>query len=94
MSEIVKKTVENLTARLMAEETGNSKEIESNTVAFKITQQRCYNCNKIDHLAKICRKKSNTKDKSKTKCFKCNKQDHIAKYCSENQNNSRHGCNI
>lgn len=94
-SQIAQKTVENLIARLIAEEARNcSKEEESNTVAFKTIQQRCFNCNKTDHLAKTCRMKTNTKDKSRTKCFKCNKQGHIAKYCSENRNNSRDGCSI
>lgn len=56
------KKIENLTARLIAEEqrTDESKETQ---VAFKTTTKKCYKCNSAGHLAANCKFKSNNRDR-------------------------------
>lgn len=47
------KTLENQTARLIAEEIRNkSKELEQKAVAFKAADKKCYKCNKSGALCK------------------------------------------
>lgn len=49
------KTLENLSVRLIAEESRNySKETEEKMVTFKTTNRKCFNCDKTGHFAKLC----------------------------------------
>jgi len=90
-----KKTVENLTSRLIAEESrSSSKDVENNAVAFKTTQRKCTKCNKVGHFAKFCKSKTSSQDKKPVKCFKCNKSGHIARACPENRQNAQDACGI
>lgn len=90
-----RKTLENLTARLLGEELRINPKEEEKPVALKATQKKCNKCNKFGHLTKFCRSKPVPKDKSQVCCFKCNKHGHIAKYCKEEENNyNTKRCNI
>lgn len=89
------KTIENLTARLIAEETrNNSKELEEKAVAFKTTDKKCFKCNKTGHLARSCKKELKTIEKGQIRCFKCNKTGHIARACTEKQASGDQRCSI
>jgi len=83
--ETEKKTLDNLTARLIGEEIRIYPKEEEKAVAYKTSQRKCNKCNKFGHLAKFCRSKFPDKDKSQIRCFKCNKNGHIAKYCKEEE---------
>jgi len=83
-----RKTLENLTARLIGEELRFHPQEEENAVAFKTTYKKCYKCNKVGHLAKFCKTKSVQSEKKQVRCFKCNKNGHIAKFCNENNENN------
>ena len=89
------KTLDNLTARLIAEEMRyKSVEIEEKAVAFKASGKRCHKCNKIGHWASNC--KARIKDKTmEVRCFRCNKVGHISIACKEKQSSreEKH-CNI
>ncbi|KAM0730296.1 Retrovirus-related Pol polyprotein from transposon TNT 1-94 [Formica fusca] len=89
------KTLENLTARLIAEEARNkSKEQEEKAVAFKATDRKCFKCNKTGHLAKKCTKTQTAIEKRQVRCFKCNKIGHMARSCGDNQGSSEQKCSI
>lgn len=89
-SPTTEKTLENLTARLIAEETrGTEKETP---VAFKATERKCFKCDRPGHLAKDC--KSKFSSASAKKCFTCNKQGHLAKDCFKKINKNREACKI
>lgn len=83
------KTLENLTARLLLEET-RGKEDKENPVAFKASERKCYRCKKSGHLTKDCKSKNG----NKRKCFNCNKYGHMAKSCREKKSKSNEACSI
>lgn len=56
-----KKTIENLTARLLQKEARGNK-VKEALVAFK-TQKKCLKCNKIGHVVKNCKSKNYSKIK-------------------------------
>lgn len=94
-TEIANKTLENLTARLIAEEMRiNARNQEEKGVAFKTEGRMCYKCNKMGHLAKNCITKQNSAGKQ-VRCFRCNKIDHIKQfYRLKQQLKTREGCSI
>ncbi|XP_026826247.1 uncharacterized protein LOC113562125 [Ooceraea biroi] len=76
------KTVENLTARLIAEEMrNNQKESESKTVTLKTAAKKCTKCNKTGHLAKFCHIAKHCEETNKEKCSICSKTNHSEKDC-------------
>ena len=51
-------------------------------------EQKCFNCQKMGHIAKECRLKKTTHEQTKAspmKCFKCGEHGHIAKFCRKQQ---------
>jgi len=77
------RTLENLTARLVAEEMRiKTKLTEEKEVALKTASKKCYKCNKIGHLSRDCKIKTNQTNKI-IRCFRCNKTGHIEKQCKE-----------
>jgi len=79
------KTLENLTPRLIAEEMRiGVRNKEEKEVAFRAADKKCFKCNKLGHIAKDCRIKSNQGGKQ-IRCFKCNKTGHVEKFCEEKQ---------
>lgn len=72
-----KKTIENLTARLLQEEARGNEEKEI-PVAFKTQERKCYKCNKVGHMSKDCKTKGQSKTK---KCYSCNKVGHFSSNC-------------
>lgn len=85
----LEKTVTNLTARLLAEESRTRPNLKTDTVAFKITEKKCYKCNSALHLARNCTKTQHFANnfKSETRrCFKCNSSSHLSKQCKIQQN--------
>jgi len=94
-TESEKKTLDNLTARLIGKEVRIHSIEEEKTVAYKTSQRKCNKCNKFGHLAKFCRSKFPDKNKNQIRCFKCNKNGHIAKYCKEEEHKTiGRRCNI
>lgn len=88
------KTLDNLTARLIAEEMRNSgRQTDEKPVAFKVTNKKCHKCDKIGHFAKDCRTKFKTNDKE-TRCFKYNKLGHYAINCNDKQLKNEKTCSI
>lgn len=89
------KTLENLTARLIAEEMRmKARQPEEKGVAFKTGGKKCNKCNKMGHFAKDCYSKINSGNKQ-IRCFRCNKTGHIEKYCKgKPQKKDQEGCSI
>jgi len=88
-TEITGKTLENLTARLIAEEMRiGARNKKEKGVAFRAAgfkkSKKCFKCNKFGHIAKDCKIKSNQGGKQ-IRCFKCNKTGHVEKFCKEKQ---------
>jgi len=82
-TEMDSKTLENLTARLIAEEMRIKARIsDEKEVAFKTASKKCFRCNKVGHFSKDCRVKTNQNNKH-VRCFRCNKIGHIEKSCKE-----------
>lgn len=78
------RTIENLTARLQAEEQRFNEEnkCESETMAFKVVHNRkCYNCGSSNHLRKDCKKDFHQSRKFRDQCCWCKKTNHISKDC-------------
>jgi len=77
------KTLENLTARLIAEEMRIKARLsDEKEVAFKTVSKKCFRCNKVGHFSKDCKVKTNQNNKQ-VRYFRCNKIDHIEKSCRE-----------
>lgn len=77
------KTLTNLTARLLAEETRNENtDVEEKNLAFHVV---CFNCKTTGHKAKNCKKfvrpSSNNNKLNNLRCFKCNAIGHVANAC-------------
>lgn len=86
--------LENLTARLVAEEIRNiENQLEKKAVAFKISGKQCHRCHRQGHLTKDCSTKMQS-DNREVRCFQCNKVGHLARACRENQIKSNKSCNI
>lgn len=89
---VERKTLTNLTARLMMEETRMDTN-EGDEVVFKTDERRCYKCNMKGHLARSCKTKIvghghiNNKE-----CFLCHKTGHLARDCKKNQGRSCRIC--
>lgn len=79
-----KKTVEDLTARLLQEEARENEEKEV-PVAFKTQDKKCFKCNKVGHVTRDCKSKIQSKAK---KCFSCNKMGHFSSNYPEKKQNS------
>jgi len=94
-TEMDSKTLENLTARLIAEEMRIKARIsDEKEVAFKTTSKKCFKCNKVGHFSKDCRVKTNQNNKY-VRCFRCNKIGHIEKSCREKpQSKNTDSCSI
>ncbi|KMQ82973.1 zinc knuckle protein, partial [Lasius niger] len=87
-------TSENLTARLIAEEMRNTKNlVEEKAVTFKATIKKCHKCHKTGHFARDCKMKNQPSNKE-VRCFKCNKMGHMAKSCNDKRSNGEKFCNI
>jgi len=96
MSKIMQsRTLENLTARLIAEEMRIKTRLsEEKEVALKTESKKCNKCNKVGHSIKDCKVKTNKLNKT-IRCFRCNKLGHTEKSCKEklhSQNNDK--CSI
>ena len=55
---------------------------------FSNKERKCFNCQKMGHIAEECRLKKTTHEHTKTspiKCFKCGEHGHIAKFCRKQQ---------
>lgn len=74
------KTLENLSARLLAEETRMKEKEEVNNVAFKTDNNRCHICNGTGHWTRDCRNKTKQR-KSVQKCENCNRIGHAKSHC-------------
>lgn len=88
-TKLQRKTLDNLTARLIEEEQRHRPKEEEEAIAFKSSYKKCNICNKAGHLAKFCRAKASNKDKKQVRCYKCNKIGHIAKNCKEDVTRAR-----
>lgn len=88
------RTLENLTARLIAEEMRSiENKNEEKAVAFKTSNGKCRKCHKPGHYAKDCRTKSHTNNEE-IRCFKCNKTGHMARSCNEKRTKNEKTCSI
>jgi len=93
-TEMDNKTLENLTARLIAEEMRiKVRLLDKKEVAFKTASKKCFRCNKVGHFSKDCRVKTNQNNKH-VRCFWCNKIGHIEKSCREKQSKNTDSCSI
>lgn len=77
------KTLTNLTARLLSEETRNENAVgEDKNLAFQVV---CFNCKTAGHKAKNCKKGGRpnrpSNKFSNVRCFKCNAIGHVANAC-------------
>ena len=55
-------------------------------------ERKCFNCEKIGHIAKECRFKKTIPEQTKAsqmKCFKCGEHGHIAKFCRKQQKHEK-----
>ena len=53
---------------------------------------KCFNCQKMGHIAKECRFKKTIPEQTKAsqmKCFKCGEHGHIAKFCRKQQKHEK-----
>lgn len=72
------KTLEKLTARLLAEETRNKNKESESKIAFESTERFCRRCKSKTHDTNFCKK-----GKEVRKCYKCGNTGHLARDCSE-----------
>lgn len=87
------RTLENLTSRLLAEETRKTSKEKDEAVAFKAQvknskDNRCYKCNKVGHIARYCRLSTPSNTNRQVKCFKCDGVGHYARNCTKSENTS------
>lgn len=86
------RTLENLTARLIAEEMRNTEShTEEKAVAFKTAGKKCHKCHKMGHIARDCKARLSNKE---IRCFKCNKTGHMAKSCNDKKARDEKFCSI
>ena len=81
------KTVEEIKRDLINFDKENVK-TKTESVFFN-KERKCFNCEKMGHIAKECRFKKTTPEQTKAsqmKCFKCGEHGHIAKFCGKQQN--------
>lgn len=77
------RTLENLTARLTAEEERMAeKDKPINAIAYKTKERKCYKCNSTGHIAWQWKYKTNCEN-DKEKCFRCNEEGHRAAMCKQ-----------
>ncbi|KMQ84281.1 copia protein, partial [Lasius niger] len=74
------RTLVNLTARLLVEETRHKAANDEEQLTFKADEKRCFKCGKKGHVARSCRTKNENVSKG-IKCFICIKSGHMAKDC-------------
>ena len=80
------KTLEEIKRDLINFDNENMK-TKTESVFFN-KERKCFNCQKIGHIAKECRLKKTTHEQTKAspiKCFKCGEHGHIAKFCRKQQ---------
>jgi len=93
---IDRETLENLTARLIAEEMRiGAKHDEENKVAFKVTGKKYFKCNKLGHFAKDCTQSNGLNTSGRQILFQCNKTGYVEKFCKEKlQLKNEESCSI
>ena len=55
-------------------------------------ERKCFNCERMGHIAKECRFKKTISEQTKAsqmKCFKCGEHGHIAKFCRKQQKHEK-----
>ena len=67
----------------------DNENVKSKTESVFFNKERkCFNCQKMGHIAKECRFKKTIPEQTKAsqmKCFKCGEHGHIAKFCRKQQ---------
>lgn len=79
------RTLTNLTARLIAEESMNkNQERKGSSVAFSSYERVCYKCSKPGHISRFCKASDANQERNRSgelKCNNCGNLGHFAKYC-------------
>lgn len=79
------RTLENLTARLLMEESRNKTcGEEEGAVAFRASEQKCYKCNEKGHIARTCKNASKNSNNVR-RCYNCNSTEHLSKNCTKSR---------
>ena len=84
------KTLEEIKRDLINFDNENVK-IKTESVFFN-KERKCFNCQKMVHIAKECRFKKTIPEQTKAsqmKCFKCGEHGHIAKFCRKQQKHEK-----
>jgi len=77
------RTLPNLTARLLAEESMNNAENEEDQMALKTEERKCFKCGKKGYLSRSCKTvNENGTVRKNMKCYACKKPGHSAKDCN------------